>query len=332
MKSSYPPSSENIASIKKVNIAKLFFQQPEAGVIVSIFVLSFFLTIARPQFFSLDNLFSIARSFSYIAITSIGICLVIITGGIDLSVGSVMGLGGVIAALLLSKGYNLLFSLIVATLSGLGVGLANGVLVCYFNLPPFVVTLGMLNVIRGLCYAFTRGWPITGLPKDFLFLGQGYIWIIPTPVVIMLFISLLFWFILKKTIFGLHVYSIGGNEEASRFSGIPVQRMKIAVFSLSGILAALGGVILTARLGVGESTTAIGYELDAIASAVIGGTSLSGGEGTVLGVVLGAALLGIIRNGLVLMGVSAYWQQMTIGLIIILAVVMDGLRRRSSKM
>lgn len=298
----------------------------EAGALIAVFVLSLLLTLIRPQFLSIQNLTFVARGFSFIAIASLGAALVIITGGIDLSVGSIMGLAGVVSAFLSSHGGGTFISLLGGILVGVIAGFINGVLVAKAKLAPFIVTLGMLSICRGLVYVVTGGWPMQGLTDGILFLGQGFFLGIPMPVIIMVLCLIVMQILLQYTTFGWYVYSIGGNEEATRLSGIFVDRIKIYVYMLSGTMAAISGVLLTARLGVGETTAGNGYELNVIAALVLGGVSLTGGKGSAISALFGAALMGILRNGLVLMGVSSFWQQIVIGTVIILAVLLDQIR------
>lgn len=298
----------------------------EAGALIAVIFLGILLSVIRPQFLSLQNLTFVARGFSFIAIASLGSALVIITGGIDLSVGSIMGLAGVVSAFLSSHNSGTFIALFGGILVGVIVGFVNGVLVAKAKLAPFIVTLGMLSICRGLVYVVSGGWPMQGLTDSIIFLGQGFFLGIPMPVIIMVILLILMQIILRYTTFGWYVYSIGGNEEATKLSGIFVDRVKIYVYMISGTMAAISGVLLTARLGVGETTAGNGYELNVIAALVLGGVSLAGGKGSAISALFGAALMGILRNGLVLMGVSSFWQQIVIGSVIIIAVLLDQIR------
>jgi len=297
------------------------------GVFVALVIMVVFLALASPHFLTTDNVFSIIRSFSFVAIMAIGETLTIITAGIDLSVGSILGLSGCLSAIALHAGWPVFATILVGLLSGTVIGFLNGELITRLRLPPFIVTLGMLSMARGLAYVVTRGWPVSGLPQNFMQLGQGYIWIVPIPVLFMIGFAILASIFLNKVVIGRQLYAIGGNEEASRLSGVPVNKVKVIAYTISGFAAALAGVLLIARLGVAQSVAGQGYELDAIAASVIGGTSLMGGEGTVSGVIIGAAIMGVLRNGLVLLGVSAFWQQFALGAIIVVAVALDSLRK-----
>ncbi|HEV8537787.1 MAG TPA: ABC transporter permease [Bacteroidota bacterium] len=284
--------------------------------------------VFESTFLNWSNITQVVRAVSFIAIMVVGQAVIIIAGGIDLSVGSILGLSAVVTAVLLSSG----FSIPVSTLSGLLVGLAcgavNGVLVTEAKLPPFIATLGMMSVARGLAFAITGGETIRNLPAEFLTVGQGSLMGIPVPIIIMAVFAVAVGVMLKESHWGRYVYAIGGNEEAALYSGVDIRRMKLFVYSLCGLSAGISGVLFASRFGVGQSTSGLGYELDVIAAAVIGGISLSGGRGTVVGAIVGSLLMGILRNGLVLLNVSAYWQQVAIGVVIILAVIVDRKTKR----
>jgi len=279
-------------------------------------------------FLNWSNLSQVIRALSFIAIMAVGQSLVIITAGIDLSVGSILGLSGVVTAVLMNSGFGITSSALIGLIVGMLCGLANGLLITETKLPPFIATLGMMSIARGLAFALTGGETIRNLPTEFLTFGQGTFLNIPIPIIIMAVFAFVVGYFLKATKWGRYVYAIGGNEEASHFSGVNVGRMKILVYTLCGFAAGIAGVLFTARFGVGQSTAGLGYELDVIAAAVIGGISLSGGRGTILGAIIGSLLMGILRNGLVLLNVSAYWQQVAIGLVILLAVILDRKTKR----
>ena len=279
-------------------------------------------------FLNYSNLSQVIRALSFIAIMVVGQSAVIITGGIDLGVGSVLGLSGVVTAVLLNLGFSVASAMACGMLVGLLSGLANAVVITKAKLPPFIVTLGMMSIARGLAFAITGGETIRNLPPDFLVIGQGEILAVPTPIIIMILFAVIVGVFLKYSPWGRYAYAIGGNEEAATYSGVKVANVKILVYSLCGFSAGLAGVLFTSRFGVGQSTAGLGYELDVIAAAVIGGISLSGGRGTILGAMIGSLLMGILRNGLVLLEVSAYWQQVAIGVVIIAAVVLDRKSKR----
>jgi ribose transport system permease protein len=298
------------------------------GVALILIVLSLVLTIATDKFLTQSNLFSVMRAFSYIAIIAIGEAMIIISGGVDLSVGSIYGFSGLMGAMAMSTwGLPIPVAIVVGLSIGALIGLINAMLITKVGMPPFIVTLGMLSVVRGLSYAVTSGYPIRTLPA-FNALGQGYIGPIPLPVVYLAILAGVFSFFLKKSVLGRRIYAIGGNEQASQVSGIRVNRVKTIVYVLAGALAAFAGLTATARLGVAQSTAGMGYELDVVAAVIIGGASLSGGSGTIIGAILGAAIMGVLRNGLVLLNVSAYWQQTVIGIVIITAIAADQWRQK----
>ena len=303
------------------------------GILIILLAMCLLLTIAvGKKFLSASNLISVIRQFSFYGILAIGMCMVIITAGIDLSVGSVFALAGVLSCMAITKWHLPVF---VGVLIGLAVGVLmgyfNGVCVTLLKLPPMIATLGTMSIARGIAYTVTGGYPIGSLPDSYKFLGLGYIAGIPTPIVLMVVLAALTIFFLNKTVVGRWIYAIGGNEEGARISGVRVNRVKRLVYSLSGLMAAISGIAMAARLGVGQSTAGQSYEMDAIAATVIGGASLSGGSGSIVGAIIGAAIMGVLRNGLVLLDVSAYWQQTVIGAVIILAVALDNLRHMKKK-
>jgi ribose transport system permease protein len=304
----------------------------EFGVFLILFAMVLFLSVYTRTFLTSTNIFNILRAFSWIAISGFGECMVIITGGIDLSVGSVMGFSGLIAGLLLRAGQGVAPAVIGGLAAGAVLGVLNGLMITKAKLPPFIATLGMLLMARGLCYGLTGGWPVQDLPQQFRYLGQFDIPLlgagVPLPLIFTIVVCVIAAVFLTSTIWGYRIYAVGGNEVASRLSGINTDNIKIMVYTLSGFLTAIGGLLMTARLGVAAPTAASGYELDVIAAAVVGGTSLSGGEGTILGVLIGAAIMQVLRTGLVLTGVSAYWLQAAQGLVIVVAIMLDQLRKR----
>ncbi|MBE3578761.1 MAG: ABC transporter permease [Caldanaerobacter subterraneus] len=291
-------------------------------------ILIIFFSITSDKFLSVDNLLTVALQTSIIAIIAMGQTYVIITGGIDLSIGSNIALGGVVAALLMANGFSIPISIIIALLVGLFVGTVNGTLVAYGKIPPFIVTLGAMSIIRGTAYVLTGGIPITNVPLEFSTFGMGRILKIPVPVIIMVILIAIFGFILAKTKLGRYIYAVGSNREAARLAGINIPTVLIAVYAISGFLAVWAGIIVAGRIISGQPAAGMGYELDAVAASVIGGASLFGGEGTILGTIAGAFVMGVLRNGLNLLNVSAFWQQIIIGAVIIGAVFLDTIRRR----
>jgi ribose transport system permease protein len=305
---------------------------PEFGVFLILLAMVVFLSLFTTTFMRSTNLFNILRAFSWIAISGFGECLVIITAGIDLSVGSVMAFAGLVSAMSLTAGAAVAAAVLAGLFAGAVIGFLNGLMIAKARLPPFIATLGMLLMIRGLCYGLTGGWPVQNLPRSFILLGQYELPVggmgVPMPLIVMAVLAVIMSLFLSQTVWGYRIYAVGGNEVASGLSGINTGRVKIMVHTLCSTLTAVGGILMTARLGVAAPTAAQGYELDVIAAAVVGGASLAGGEGTILGVVIGAAIMQVLRTGLVLTRVSAYWLQAVQGLVIVLAIMIDQLSKR----
>ena len=314
------------------SVWKNLVRMEEFGVFLILFAMVAFLILFTDTFFTSTNIFNILRAVSWIAIAAFGQCMVIITRGIDLSTGSVMALSGLASAMLLVRNVNVPVAVLGGLLTGFAVGLINGLMITKGKLPPFIATMGTWLMARGLCYGVTGGWPVRGLSQAFRDLGQYDIPVagvgVPLPLLFMLLFFALSALFLRRTVWGYHIYAVGGNETATALSGINTDRVKIMVYSLSSFLAGVGGVLMTARLGVAAPTAADGYELDVIAAVFVGGTSVLGGEGTILGVLIGAVIMQVLRNGLVLTGVSAYWLQAVQGLVIVLAIMFDQLRKR----
>ncbi len=305
-------------------------QVRELNVLTALLVVVALISFSTPYFLTTDNLMGVFRSFSLIAIMSIGMVMVIITGGIDLSVGSVMGLSSLVTALGFQSGLPTPVCMIGGLATGLLFGLFNGVLITVIRLPPFIATLGSLSIGRGLMYIITHGVPLTpDTPDIFAELGQGYVGLVPVPVVIMIAMTVLFSVLMRKTRFGRHVYATGGNETAARLSGVKTGRVKLLVYMLSGLIAGLAGIVSFSRYLSAEPASGFGAELDVIAAAAIGGASLAGGVGSVEGAIIGAALAGIIANGVVLMNINTYAQQAITGAVILIAVSLDVWRSRN---
>jgi len=303
----------------------------QLGTLIGLLFLIVFFWILTPHFLTVSNLLNVAQQTAINAIIAVGLTFVIITAGIDLSVGSILAFSGVVLASALSAGMPIPVAITLGVLVGLACGSINGLLIAYGKLPPFISTLGMMSVARGAALMYTNGRPISGFSAEFRFLATGEIFSIPTSIVIMIVVYIVAHFILTKTKLGRYVYAIGGNEEAARLSGINVAAYKIIVYGICGLLSGLAAVILTARLNSAQPIAGIMYELDAIAATVIGGTSLMGGEGRVMGTLIGALIMGVLRNGLNLLGVSSFLQQTIIGSVIIIAVLVDmTLKRRKN--
>jgi ribose transport system permease protein len=318
---------------KKLNIAQ--FQS-----LIALFILCLALALMTDNFMTTDNFWNVMRQISVNVCISVGMTLVILTAGIDLSVGSILAFCGAVTAGLLKNGisipsanlfigFTVLGAVLIGLIVGGGLGFINGYAITKFKVPPFVATLAMLTMARGFTMLWTSGHPITGLGSGFGFLGTGWFLGIPMPVWISGIVVIIAVVLTGKTRFGRYIYAIGGNESASLLSGIPIRKVKIGVYTLAGLLAAIGGVLVTARLDSAQPNAGISYELDAIAAVVIGGTSLSGGRGTILGTVLGAMIIGVLNNGLILLNVSPFWQQVIKGLVILLAVTIDKSNQKS---
>jgi len=302
--------------------------------LIALVVLCVALSITSDKFMTVDNGWNVMRQISVNICIAVGMTLVVLTSGIDLSVGSVLALCGAITAGLLKSGieipagnlfvgFTVLGAIIMGLLAGGIAGAFNGWTITRFKVPPFVATLAMLTIARGLTLLWTKGFPISVLGDNFAYIGTGWFIGIPLPVWISAIVVLAAVIITGKTPLGRYIYAIGGNENAAKLSGININRVKIIVYSMAGVLAAVGGIIVTSRLDSAQPNAGTSYELDAIAAVVIGGTSLSGGRGSIWGTVLGAVIIGVLNNGLVLLNVSPFWQQVVKGLVILLAVIID---------
>lgn len=318
------------------------------GIILAFFVLCLIVAVVgeiqvargdwtNNYFLSQDNMMIILRQISINGILAIGMTFVIITAGVDLSVGSVLALSGIVAARFATSNTGLaigdtanavMIPMIIALGIGIICGLLNGTILAKFNLQPFIVTMGMLSAARGLTLLTTDGNPVSQLNSDFRWLGNGYIFDIPVPVVILAAIFILTWILLNKTTFGRYVYAVGGNPKSARTSGISVIKIKVLVYTLCGALAGIAGLILTARTGSAQTSAGSAYELDAIAAVVIGGTSMAGGVGTLVGTLFGVLIIGVMNNGLDLLGVQSYYQQIIKGALIVIAVLLDPSRKQ----
>lgn len=286
--------------------------------------------VISPGFFSVDNAVNIALSIAVTGILAVGMTAVILTGGIDLSVGSVVALTGVTAAIAAANwGAPATVAVTAAIAVGLLTGAVNGTLIAYLRVPPFVATLAMLTIARGLAFIITGGRSIGGLPASFGALGRGAVFGIPAPVIVMVIVMFAGDFVLRRTVFGRHVYAIGGNSEAAWLAGIDTRRVRWLVYLLNGVLVGLGGLTLASRMAAGVPNSGIQYELDVIAAVVIGGTSLIGGRGTIAGTLWGTVFIGVLTNGLNLANVDPYVQKIALGVVIVLAVIGDQIGRRA---
>ena len=307
--------------------------------IIALLLMCVILSLLTDRFLTPENSWNIMRQISVNLIVSVGMTLVILTAGIDLSVGSVLALCGAMTAGMLKfgaefadanvyVGFTLFGAIAGGVLAGSFLGWFNGITITRFRVPPFVATLAMLTIARGLTMLWTGGFPITGFEGNMAFIGTGWLLGVPMPVWISAAVVVAAVILTKKTRLGRHIYAVGGNEKAAELSGLNVKRIKIIVYSIAGALAAIGGIIVTSRLDSAQPNAGMGLELDSIAAVVIGGTSLSGGKGTIMGTVQGALIIGVLNNGLVLLNVSPFWQQVVKGFVILLAVVIEKLNAR----
>jgi len=295
----------------------------QLGTLAGLAGLCALLTVLTPHFLTVSNLLNITEQTTINAVIAVGMTFVILSGGIDLSVGSLVALSGIVLGSALQLHLPLPVAILLGLLTGAACGLVNGVLITRGRLPPFIATLGMMSMARGAALLYTDGRPISGFEEGFRVLSTGRPLMIPSPVLLMAGVYLAAHFVLTRTIFGRYVYAIGGNEEATRLSGVRVGYYKTQVYVLSGVTSAVAAVTLTARLNSAQPIAGIMYELDAIAATVIGGTSLMGGSGTLVGTLIGALIMGVLRNGLNLIGISSFLQQVVIGAVIIAAVLLD---------
>ena len=285
-------------------------------------------TVLSPYFFTLNNILTVATQTAVIAIIAIGQTYVLITGGIDLSIGSNMALSGMVAGLFMRANLPVPYAIIAGLLTGVCSGAVSGILVALGKLPPFIATLGTMTVARGIAFTLTQAIPIANLPRSFTIFGTGRSFGIPNPVIITVLLFLIFGFILAKTKLGRHIYATGSNFEAARLSGVNTRQVQITVYMFSGLLAAFAGLIMAARVVTAQPGAGDGYELDAVASSVIGGASTMGGEGTIAGTFIGAFVIGVLRNGLNLVGVTPHIQRIIIGIVIVGSVFLDKIKRR----
>ena len=302
----------------------------ESGGLIVLLVAVGALTLASPEFLTGNNLANLARQVAIFGILAIGQLVVILTGGIDLSVGSILGLAGAVTAQLLVTGVPIIPAILIGVVVGGVLGLTNGVLVTRFKLPPFIATLGMLGIARGIVLVITDANTIQGLPDGFQTVANGTVLGIPNLLIIFAIITAIAWFVLNRTVFGRYVYAVGSNPEAARLAGVPVAMVTTAVYVISGVLAAVGGVLLTSRLGAGVPTAGTGFELQAIAACVIGGASLSGARGSAIGAACGALIISVLNNGGNLLAINAFYLQIAIGALVLVAVGFDQMNTRKS--
>ncbi len=299
------------------------------GILFALILLIVGFSLLEETFLNFNNILNILRQVSIVGICAVGMTFVILTGGMDLSVGSVVGLSAVSSAIMLSDGVNPIIAVAITLVFGAIIGLVNAYFINNVGIAPIIMTLGMMTILRGVAYIISNGLPVYGIPKSYLFLGQGYIAKIPIPVIIMIIVFIIGSFILSKTTFGRSVYGIGGNIEASRLSGVNVKKAIYKIYMFAGVLYALAGVILLARVNSGQPKAGDGYEMDVITACVLGGISLNGGEGRISGVIFGVLLMGTLANGMIMMNVPEFWQWVVKGAVLILAVSIDKLTLKS---
>jgi len=293
------------------------------GIVVVLIALVVFFSIISPQFLKMNNIFNILRQVAIVGIASVGMTMVLLTGGIDLTAGSVIGVGSVLTAALILAGMPTVPAVIVVLLISAGIGMINGFFINAMNIPPLITTLGLMTSLRGVAYLITGGLPIFGFKSGITALGKGYFLGIPLPVVLMAGVFLVGILFLEKTRYGRYIYGVGGNEEASILSGINVKQVRYIVYSISGMLCGLAGIVLLARINSGQPNAGTGYEMDIITAVVLGGVSISGGEGRLPLVVIGVLIMGVLTNGMILMNIQEYVQWVVKGLVLVAAVGFD---------
>lgn len=310
---------------------KLSFDWSKYGILIALLALIVFFSVMAPAFLSVNNILNILRQVSIVGICAVGMAFVILTGGIDLSVGSVLGVSAVSGAILLSSGVPIWLSVVIVLLIGVAVGTFNGFLVSEVGIAPIIATLGVMIALRGVAYILTGGLPVYGLPPSFRLLGQGYLFGIPVPVYFLVAVFALGTFLLNKTRFGRSVYAMGGNVEAARLSGISLRKTTYKIYILAGVLYSIAGLVLLSRANSGQPKAGDGYEMDVITACVLGGISVRGGQGNMPGVIVGLMIIGTLTNGMILMNVPEYWQWVVKGGVLLAAVALDTLSRRSER-
>ena len=308
----------------KVNFKKVI---QKIGSLLILVALMICMGLISPNFFTMGNMKNIGIQASVNVVLSIGMLLVIIIGGIDLSIGAILALAGVAAAYMMKANCSIFISLLASCFIGAGLGLVNGFIVTYMKLPPFVATLGTTGIYRGVALLVTNGLPVSQLPPEIRNIGQGEFLGIPNPILIMAIVAIIIHVVLTYTSYGRSLFAIGSNYEATRLSGVSVKRNMLITYTLEGFIACVAGVILLGRLAVAQPNAATGYESNAIAAAVIGGASFSGGRGSVVGAVIGALIISVLNNGFTLLGMNSFVQQIAIGVVVVLAVFADILQR-----
>lgn len=322
-----------VKTLKKQNsLSNNFFIQlirENMGILIGLVILCIILSIKSPVFLSKSNLLNVLRQVSTNLYIACGMTMIIILGGIDLSVGSVIALSGVVTGGMIAfNGTPLVVAVAIGLLAGLLVGAFNGFVISTTTIPPFIVTLASMNIARGVAYVYTGGQPIRVMSDSFNFIGSGYIGEIPIPIIYLIIIILISFFIMSKSKLGRHIYAVGGNPQAAIFSGIKTKRVVFFAYTFSGLMASIAGVVLASRMFSGQPTAGQGAEMDAIAAVVLGGTSMRGGSGKIGGTVIGALVIGFLSNGLNLMGINSFWQYIVKGFVILIAVYVDFFKKR----
>ena len=303
----------------------------ESGIVVALVMMIIVFSLIDPIYLSSSNIVDIVKQSTINGLLGIGITLALITGGIDLSIGSTFAIVIVSVGKLLVSGVNPFLAFAIGIILGFSLGIVNGILVAKVKLQPFIATLGTMSIYRGVAYIITGGWPVLDIPENFRKALDGDIFgVIPSSVVLLFVVGIIIWIILKYTRFGNYIYALGSNEEATKLSGVNVDFNKMMAYAICGVGAALAGMVLLARLGTGEPTAGQGYELNAIAAAAVGGTSLMGGKGTMLGTILGTILLSALRVGLIVVGVDSFWQYIATGIIIVIAACFEIIQNKIS--
>ena len=304
---------------KKINISSV----RELLLVGVVLLLCVIWTVMNPQFLSLNNITNILRQASYTAVAAVGMTMVIVIGEIDLSAGSLVCASGLTGAMVCKETGNVVLAVLAALAVGILVGFVNGALCAYGKLPGFIATLASMTVLRGLAYIITGGNSVVWTNEAFTMIGTGYVGPVPIPVIIMVLVIIFGWVLTTKLKFGRYIYAVGGNSDASKWSGIAVEKVKIIVYMVMGVLTSIAGLIITARLGSGQPSAGQNFEMDCITAAVVGGTSMSGGRGKVFGTIVGVLLLTVLTNGMTLVGINTYWQQVLKGVIIVVSVLAD---------
>ena len=316
---------------QKTSVLKRILKTKEIGIFIVLILLSVLVELMNPIFFTYSNIMDIFRNTSFTLIMALGMTYVLIARGLDLSVGSNFALSGLTSALLMFNGFPILPSVLVGLVVGAVIGCFNAGCVVFLHIPAMIATLGSMYVARGLVLVITKGSPVFPLPEAFSAFGKGTLAGIPYVVIVAAILSVIAHFVLKRTVYGRKVYAIGGNPETAKFAGLNVTMITFSVYVICGVCAALAGILTAARMGSGQPSVGDGMEMTVITAVIIGGTSLNGGAGTILGTVLGALLMNVLSSGMNLVGVSAYWQKFVTGLIIIVAVAFDQYQRSKRK-